>query len=75
MSLREEQQRLSRRDILTRMGYGLGAAALHALGEDGAAAPRFPNFTPKAKRVIFMFQSGGPSHVDLFDVAVVVIKS
>ena len=26
-----------------------------------------PHFTPKAKRVIFLFQSGGPSHLDLFD--------
>ncbi|HTL29641.1 MAG TPA: DUF1501 domain-containing protein, partial [Tepidisphaeraceae bacterium] len=27
----------------------------------------FPNFAPKAKRVIYMFQNGAPSHVDLFD--------
>src|SRR5207245_3914239 len=26
-----------------------------------------PHFAPKAKRVIFLFMSGGPSHVDLFD--------
>jgi len=29
--------------------------------------PGFPNFSPKAKRVIFLFQSGAPSQVDLFD--------
>ena len=32
-----------------------------------APRPRFPNFAPKAKRVICLFQSGGPSHLDLFD--------
>ena len=30
-------------------------------------AVRKPHFAPKAKRVIFLFMSGGPSHVDLFD--------
>jgi hypothetical protein len=63
----------SRREMLTRAGYGLGAAALHALfGASHAvaavAAPRaFPNFAPRAKRVIFLFQAGGPSHLDLLD--------
>ena len=58
----------SRRDLLVRSGYGLGAACLHMLGASEAPAkPAFPNFAPKAKRVIFLFQSGGPSHVDLFD--------
>ena len=54
----------SRRDLLVRSGYGLGAGGLHVLGAaDATAAPAFPNFTPKAKRVIFLFQSGGPSHM------------
>ena len=30
-------------------------------------APKTPHFTPRAKRVIFMFMQGGPSHVDTFD--------
>ncbi|MFQ5732285.1 MAG: DUF1501 domain-containing protein [Planctomycetaceae bacterium] len=30
-------------------------------------APRHPHFKPKAKRVIYLFQAGGPSHLDLFD--------
>src|SRR5689334_19193958 len=63
----------SRRELLTRFGYGIGAAALHVLGASGmaAAAPdagkAFPNFAPRAKRVIFLFQAGGPSHLDLLD--------
>ena len=59
---------LSRRDLLVRSGYGLGAIGLHVLGAaESQAATTFPNFAPKAKRVIFLFQSGGPSHLDLFD--------
>jgi hypothetical protein len=59
----------SRREFLARTCYGLGATALHALlGGPAAAADRpFPNFAPRAKRVIFLFQAGGPSHLDLFD--------
>jgi hypothetical protein len=59
----------SRREFLTRFGYGLGATALYSLlgGENAAAAEGFPNFPPRAKRVIFLFQSGGPSHLDLLD--------
>ncbi len=33
----------------------------------GEGLPGLPHFAPKAKRVIYLFQSGGPSHVDLFD--------
>src|SRR6478735_5545232 len=67
---------LSRRSILANSGLGVGAAALaHLLGPSASAAtattatglPGFPNFAPKAKRVICLFQSGGPSHLDLFD--------
>src|SRR5260370_42446953 len=60
----------SRREMLARAGYGLGAAALHGLlgVSDAVAAPRaFPNFAPRAKRGIFLFQAGGPSHLDLLD--------
>ncbi len=35
--------------------------------EGNPLAPRHPHYTPKAKNVIFLFMSGGPSHVDLFD--------
>ncbi len=71
-----------RRAFLRNAGCGFGAVALAAmLAEDGYAsdrgdeppgspdplAPRRPHFEPKAKRVIFLFMSGGPSHVDTFD--------
>src|SRR5262249_60512142 len=65
---------LSRRHFLTQSACGLGVAALAALlSEDAAAAEAtggladFPQFTPKAKRVIYLFQSGAPSQIDLFD--------
>ena len=52
--------KLSRRSLLARTGYGLGAAAMHSLFGG-------THFAPKAKRVIFLFQAGGPSHLDLLD--------
>jgi hypothetical protein len=62
----------SRREMLAKCGYGLGVAAMHSLlGQPAKAATstsgNFPNFKPRAKRVIFLFQAGGPSHLDLFD--------
>jgi len=67
----------SRRDFLAKTGLGLGTVALSRLlgGETvtplpvttPAGSPSLPHFAPKAKRVICLFQSGGPSHLDLFD--------
>src|SRR5262245_2494216 len=47
----------------------LGTAALATLlAQDGlAAGPPLRRIAPKAKRVIFLFQSGGPSHLELLD--------
>ncbi|AMV26138.1 hypothetical protein VT84_17200 [Gemmata sp. SH-PL17] len=66
-----------RRAFLRNAGCGFGTLALAAmLGEDGLLAddkpvdplaPKKPHFEPSAKRVIFLFMSGGPSHVDTFD--------
>ncbi|HEY3835258.1 MAG TPA: DUF1501 domain-containing protein [Bryobacteraceae bacterium] len=62
---------LTRRHVLTRSVTGL--AALATLLERDAQAtvtgglPGFPNFPPTAKRIIFLFQSGGPSQMELFD--------
>ena len=63
---------MSRRQMLSRFGMGLGAIALGELESPlGAAAtgPALPglHLAPKAKRVIYLFQSGAPSQIDLFD--------
>lgn len=59
---------LSRRDFLNRFGMGLGGVALGALaGNATASIAPGPDFSPRAKRVIYLFQSGGPSQLDLFD--------
>jgi hypothetical protein len=56
--------------LLSKDGFGAGEAASGgAAPVDLSTAPgfTFPNFAPKAKRVIYIMQSGGPPHVDLFD--------
>ena len=68
----------SRREFLHAAGGGLGGIALNwllACEAQGADAPRSgnplvakkPHFEPKAKRVIFLFSTGGVSHLDTFD--------
>lgn len=61
----------SRRQVLQRAcaGFGMvGLASLLGPGAAGASATsRGPHFAPRAKRVIFLFLNGGPSHVDTFD--------
>ncbi|MEX0819248.1 MAG: DUF1501 domain-containing protein, partial [Pirellulaceae bacterium] len=61
---------LNRRQMLQRAGAGFGmvglAGALDGL-QAGEARPAVPHFTPQAKRVIFLFMNGAPSHVDTFD--------
>ncbi len=60
--------KVSRREVLSRVGGGLGMLSLGSLlaGPAGAAS-KTPHFLPKAKRVIYLFMSGGPSQVDTFD--------
>ena len=80
MSLRSAHVPLfsSRRDFLRSAGSGFGALALSALaaaedrghkapGSPDPLGPKEPEFPAKAKRVIFLFMEGGPSHVDLLD--------
>jgi uncharacterized protein (DUF1501 family) len=67
----------SRRDFLTRMSAGIGGiAAGTLLASEGRfdVARKPPRFEAKAKRVIFLFQNGGPSQVDLFDPKPELIK-
>jgi hypothetical protein len=62
---------LTRRTFLGRSAGGIGSVALASLLNDKLHAGQgsLPNFhhAPKAKRVIFLFMAGGPSHIDLFD--------
>jgi hypothetical protein len=67
---REYERHITRRELFGRGACGLGTAALATLLNGAAvAAPRagLPHFAPKAKRVIYLFQNGAPTHVDLFD--------
>src|SRR5262249_6838873 len=62
----------SRRSFLSSVGGGLGAVALADLLRDRTAKADTPHragphFAPKAKRVILLFMTGGPSHMDMFD--------
>ncbi|MBM3773677.1 MAG: DUF1501 domain-containing protein [Acidobacteria bacterium] len=67
--------RLSRRAFFSRLSTGLTGMALAGLLEPARAEfrigydvlPRQPHFPVRARRVILLFQNGGPSHVDLFD--------
>jgi hypothetical protein len=65
---------LSRRELLTTASCGFGMLALAGMCAESAAADtdhplaaKPPHFKPRAKRVIFLFMAGGPSHVDSFD--------
>ncbi len=57
----------SRRDFLRRAGGGFGSLALTALLADQGLLAGSPHLAPRAKRVIFLFMSGGPSHLETFE--------
>ncbi|MCA9205125.1 MAG: DUF1501 domain-containing protein [Planctomycetales bacterium] len=75
----EFNRHLTRRQLLAQARGCVGAAALASLlsmdvrsaaASDTAARgglPDLPHFPPKAKRVIYLFMAGGPSHIDMFD--------
>lgn len=72
---------MSRRQFLNDFGLGLGGIALsQLLGGDSLAASTpgpflpAPHFPARAKRVIYLFQAGGPSQLDLFDYKPVLIE-
>src|SRR6185503_16220646 len=67
---------ITRRWFFQQCGVGLGAIALGQLFQQNGwtaplgtnpLAPKEPHFKPKAKRVIFLFMAGAPSHLELFD--------
>jgi hypothetical protein len=78
----DDPMSMTRRDMLKRCGMGLGMigltsllqqqgllAAANPLGDSALSpmAPKLPHFTPKAKRVIWLFINGGPSHMDTWE--------
>ena len=68
MTPTQEPDTIARRWFLDQCRYGLGSLALaHLMRMQGPAATRKPHFAPRAKNVIFLFQAGGPSHLELFD--------
>ncbi|HRE51756.1 MAG TPA: DUF1501 domain-containing protein [Flavitalea sp.] len=68
---------INRRRFLSRLSLGVGSVALGSLllpdlfkgagGELESGMTGLPHFAPKAKRVIYLFQNGAPSQLDLFD--------
>ncbi len=66
---------LTRRQMLQKMCAGFGLLGLAAVAGSRSAlssgasisAARLPHFAPRAKRLVFLFLNGGPSHVDTFD--------
>ncbi len=66
-------QILSRRDWLKTAACGIGYLALADLcaastaGAGNGTTARAPHFKPRARRVIFLYMQGAPSHVDTFD--------
>src|SRR5262249_12724389 len=68
-TLREPCALMSRREMLRRMSCGIGMLGLAGLLESEAFASTTAHLhhSPRAKRVIFLFLNGGPSHLDTFD--------
>ncbi len=68
-------QQINRRDFLQRAGCSLGAVALGLLGAQDATAKNTEDairevathFAPRAKRVIYLFQSGAPTQLETYD--------
>src|SRR5258708_29458556 len=74
---------VSRRWFLRQCSVGLGSIAFaQLLAERGYGdtttpdplAPKQPQFAPKAKRVIFLFMAGSPTHLEVFDYKTQLIK-
>jgi hypothetical protein len=71
----EHALRINRRKFLSRLSLGIGSVALGSLlipdlfkgGEEESIMAGLPHFAPRAKRIIYLFQNGAPSQLDLFD--------
>lgn len=76
----EQARQNTRRQFLRNCSMGLGALALNSLlgcsgssletstqGAEPVMAGKYPNFSPTAKRVIFLHMAGGPSQFEMFD--------
>jgi len=71
----EHALHVNRRKFLSRLSLGIGSIALGSLlipdlfggGEEEMAITGLPHFAPRAKRIIYLFQNGAPSQLDLFD--------
>jgi len=73
--MKKYQLHVNRRHFLSRLSLGIGSVALGSLlipdlfrsREDEMLPAGISHFAPKAKRIIYLFQSGAPSQLDLFD--------
>ncbi len=74
--LLEHSLNLNRRKFLSKLSLGIGSVALGSLlipdlfsgkSEEDMMVTGLPEFAPKAKRIIYLFQNGAPSQLDLFD--------
>ncbi len=72
----EHSLNLNRRKFLSKLSLGIGSVALGSLlipdlfggkMDEEALMTGLPHFAPKAKRIIYLFQNGAPSQLDLFD--------
>ena len=72
----EHSLNLNRRKFLSKLSLGIGSVALGSLlipdlfsgkTDEAALMAGLPHFAPKAKRIIYLFQNGAPSQLDLFD--------
>ncbi|MEP6727343.1 MAG: DUF1501 domain-containing protein [Bacteroidota bacterium] len=71
----ERHLNMNRRRFLSRLSLGVGSVALGSLmipdlfssADEKMLMTGLPHFAPKAKRIIYLFQNGAPSQLDLFD--------
>jgi hypothetical protein len=72
----EHSLNLNRRKFLSKLSMGIGSVALGSLlipdlfsgkTDEETLLTGLPHFAPKAKRIIYLFQNGAPSQLDLFD--------